>query len=152
MSSRSTQVGIFWTAPQVPSSATDAKQIARRAVRRSLGEPNNSASGREGAFFCASFHLCDSGTKIWIRNVRTAGAAPAKKEEQTEFAIILTGFDAAKKINVIKVVREITGLGLKEAKDLVEGHPKTVKENLPKADAEKIKKQLEDGGAKVDLK
>jgi large subunit ribosomal protein L7/L12 len=81
-----------------------------------------------------------------------AAAAPAAKVEQTEFAVVLTGFDAAKKINVIKVVREITGLGLKEAKDLVEGHPKTVKENLPKADAEKIKKQLEDGGAKVELK
>src|SRR6266404_5749811 len=66
-------------------------------------------------------------------------AGPEKKVEQTEFAVILTGFDAAKKINVIKVVREITGLGLKEAKDLVEGHPKTVKDNLPKADAEKLK-------------
>lgn len=77
-------------------------------------------------------------------------AAPV--EAQTEFAVILTGFDAAKKINVIKVVREITGLGLKEAKDLVEGHPKPVKENIAKADAEKFKKQLEDGGAKVELK
>ena len=82
-----------------------------------------------------------------------AVAGPAEaKVEQTEFAVILTGFDAAKKINVIKVVREITGLGLKEAKDLVEGHPKPVKENIPKADAEKIKKQLEDGGAKVEVK
>jgi large subunit ribosomal protein L7/L12 len=81
------------------------------------------------------------------------GAAPAAaKVEQTEFTVMLTGFDAAKKINVIKVVREITGLGLKEAKDLVEGAPKPVKENLPKADAEKLKKQLEDGGAKVELK
>jgi large subunit ribosomal protein L7/L12 len=79
-------------------------------------------------------------------------AAAAKPEEKTEFTVMLTGFDAAKKINVIKVVREITGLGLKEAKDLVEGHPKPVKENLPKADAEKLKKQLEDGGAKVELK
>jgi len=82
-----------------------------------------------------------------------AGAAAAPKaEEKTDFTVVLTGFDAAKKINVIKVVREITGLGLKEAKDLVEGSPKPVKENLPKADAEKIKKQLEDGGAKVELK
>jgi len=72
-----------------------------------------------------------------------AGAGPAaaaKPEEKTEFTVMLTGFDAAKKINVIKVVREITGLGLKEAKDLVEGSPKAVKENLPKADAEKLKK------------
>jgi large subunit ribosomal protein L7/L12 len=82
-----------------------------------------------------------------------AGAAVAEKPaEQTEFTVTLDGFDAAKKINVIKVVREITGLGLKEAKDLVEGAPKPVKENIPKADAEKIKKQLEDGGAKASLK
>src|SRR4051812_28668011 len=81
-----------------------------------------------------------------------AAAAPAKAEEKTEFTVVLAGFDAAKKINVIKVVREITGLGLKEAKDLVEGSPKPVKEGIAKADAEKIKKQLEDGGAKVELK
>src|SRR6476661_4108087 len=73
--------------------------------------------------------------------------APAAK---TEFTVSLDGFDAAKKINVIKVVREITGLGLKEAKDLVEGSPKPVKENVSKEEAEKIKKQLEDGGAKVE--
>ena len=80
-----------------------------------------------------------------------AGAAPAA-EAKTEFTVVLEGFDAAKKINVIKVVREITGLGLKEAKDLVEGAPKPVKENIAKEEAEKIKKQLEDGGAKVSLK
>jgi large subunit ribosomal protein L7/L12 len=81
------------------------------------------------------------------------GAAAAEKPaEKTEFTVSLDGFDAAKKINVIKVVREITGLGLKEAKDLVEGAPKPVKENLPKEEAEKIKKQLEEGGAKVSLK
>src|SRR4051794_18668223 len=81
------------------------------------------------------------------------GAAAAEKPaEKTEFTVVLAGFDAAKKINVIKVVREITGLGLKEAKDLVEGHPKPVKENVSKEEAEKFKKQLEDGGAKVELK
>jgi large subunit ribosomal protein L7/L12 len=81
------------------------------------------------------------------------GPAPAAKAEvQTEFTVVLEGFDAAKKINVIKVVRELTGLGLKEAKELVEGFPKPVKENVSKEDAEKIKKQLEDGGAKVSLK
>ena len=80
-------------------------------------------------------------------------AAPAEMPaEKTEFTVSLDGFDAAKKINVIKVVREITGLGLKEAKDLVEGAPKAVKENISKEEAEKIKKQLEDGGAKVSLK
>ena len=79
-------------------------------------------------------------------------AAPEKPAEKTEFTVSLDGFDPAKKINVIKVVREITGLGLKEAKDLVEGAPKPVKENIAKEEAEKIKKQLEDGGAKVSIK
>ena len=84
----------------------------------------------------------------------TAGPAAAapKAEEKTEFNVVLEGFDAAKKINVIKVVREITGLGLKEAKDLVEGAPKPVKENVQKDEAEAIKKKLEEGGAKVSLK
>lgn len=77
------------------------------------------------------------------------GAAPAA-EEKTEFNVVLK--DAgAQKINVIKVVRAATGLGLKEAKDLVDGAPKTVKEGLPKADAEKLKKELEEAGAKVEL-
>ena len=81
------------------------------------------------------------------------GAATAEKPaEKTEFTVSLDGFDAAKKINVIKVVREITGLGLKEAKDLVEGAPKPVKENISKDEAEALKKKLEDGGAKVSLK
>jgi large subunit ribosomal protein L7/L12 len=79
-------------------------------------------------------------------------AAPEKPAEKTEFTVVLGSYDAAKKINVIKVVREITGLGLKEAKDLVEGAPKPVKENVSKDEAEKFKKQLEDGGAKVELK
>ncbi len=79
-------------------------------------------------------------------------AAVEKPPEKTEFTVQLDGFDPAKKINVIKVVREITGLGLKEAKALVEGHPKAVKENISKEEAEKFKKQLEDGGAKVSLK
>jgi large subunit ribosomal protein L7/L12 len=79
-------------------------------------------------------------------------AAPEKPPEQTEFAVILEGYDAAKKINVIKIVREITGLGLKEAKDLVEGAPKPVKENVSKEEAGKLKQKLEEGGAKVALK
>ena len=81
------------------------------------------------------------------------GAAVAPVEEKTEFTVVLDGLaDPAKKITVIKVVREITNLGLKEAKDLVEGAPKPVKENIPKKDAEDIKKKLEDGGAKVSIK
>ena len=78
-----------------------------------------------------------------------AGAAPA--EEKTEFTVELT--DAgANKINVIKVVREATGLGLKEAKDIVDGAPKAVKENAPKAEAEELKKKIEEAGGKVVLK
>ena len=79
-------------------------------------------------------------------------AAPEKPAEKTEFTVQLDGYDAAKKITVIKVVREITGLGLKEAKDLVEGAPKTLKEGVGKADAAEMKKKLEDAGAKVELK
>ncbi len=78
-----------------------------------------------------------------------AGAAPA--EEQTEFTVVLAAA-GDKKIEVIKEVRAITGLGLKEAKDLVEGAPKPIKEGVNKADAQKFKEQLEKAGAKVDLK
>ena len=80
------------------------------------------------------------------------GAAAAEKPaEKTEFTVVLESF-GADKIKVIKVVREITGLGLKEAKDVVEGAPKPIKENVTKEEAEKFKKQLEDVGAKVSLK
>jgi large subunit ribosomal protein L7/L12 len=81
-----------------------------------------------------------------------AQAAPEKPAEQTEFTVQLDGFDPAKKINVIKIVREITGLGLKEAKDLVEGFPKPIKENVSKDEAQKLKVKLEEGGAKISLK
>ena len=78
---------------------------------------------------------------------------PRAKVEQTEFTVVLEGLaDPAKKINVIKVVREITNLGLKEAKELVEGAPKPVKENISKDEAETMKKKLEEGGAKVTVK
>ncbi len=80
-----------------------------------------------------------------------AGGAAAVVEEQTEFTLILSDF-GANKVGVIKAVREITGLGLKEAKDLVDGAPKPVKEGLTKADAEAAKKKLEDAGAKAELK
>ena len=79
------------------------------------------------------------------------GAAAAVAEEQTEFNLVLTEV-GANKVGVIKVVREITGLGLKEAKDVVDGAPKTVKEALSKADAEAAKKKLEEAGAKAELK
>jgi large subunit ribosomal protein L7/L12 len=80
-------------------------------------------------------------------------AAAAAPVEKTDFSVILEGVpDATKKIGIIKIVREITNLGLKEAKDLVEGAPKPVKENAPKDEADAIKKKLEDAGAKVSLK
>ena len=79
------------------------------------------------------------------------GAAPAAAAEKDEFNVVLTGA-GEKKIQVIKVVRELTGLGLKEAKDLVDGAPKTVKEAVPKDQAEEMKKKLEESGATVELK
>ena len=81
-----------------------------------------------------------------------AGAAAAPAEEQTEFSVTLKEYPADKKVTVIKVIREITGLGLKEAKDLVEGVPSLVKEGVSKADTEAMKKKLEEAGAKVEVK
>ena len=81
-----------------------------------------------------------------------APAAGAAAEEKDEFNVVLTAVDTAKKIGVIKVVREITGLGLKEAKDLVEGAPKAVKENVAKAEAEELKKKITEAGGTVELK
>ena len=80
------------------------------------------------------------------------GAAAEAAEEKTEFDVVLAGFDAAAKIKVIKAVREITGLGLAEAKAAVEGAPKTLKEAVGKDEAEELKKKLEEAGAKVELK
>ena len=83
--------------------------------------------------------------------VAAAGAAAPAAEEKTEFDVILTGF-GANKLNVIKVVRELTGLGLKDAKDMVEGAPKAVKEGVSKDEAEKVKAALVEAGATVDVK
>jgi large subunit ribosomal protein L7/L12 len=82
-----------------------------------------------------------------------AAPAAAAVEEKTEFDVVLTGFDAAKKVAIIKAVREVVpGLGLKEAKDIVEGAPKTLKEGASKEDAEAIKKKLAEAGATVEIK
>ena len=86
-----------------------------------------------------------------VAAVAVAGAAAPAAEEKTEFDVILASF-GAKKLDVIKAVREITGLGLKDAKDLVEGAPKAVKEGATKEEAENIKKALEEAGATVELK
>src|SRR6516225_1218887 len=80
------------------------------------------------------------------------GAPAAPVEEKTEFTVTLKEYPADKKVTVIKVIREITGLGLKEGKDFVEGGPSTVKEAVSKADSEAMKKKLEDAGAKVEIK
>jgi large subunit ribosomal protein L7/L12 len=81
-----------------------------------------------------------------------AAAAAAPAEEKTEFSVTLKEYPADKKVGVIKVIRELTGLGLKEAKDLVEGVPSLVKEGVNKADSETMKKKLEEAGAKVEIK
>ena len=88
---------------------------------------------------------------VAVAGAGAAAAAAAPVEEKTEFDVILTGF-GDKKLGVIKVIREITGLGLKEAKDMVEGCPKAVKEGVSKDEAEKIKAQLVEAGATVDIK
>ncbi len=89
---------------------------------------------------------------VAVAGPAAGGAAPAAAaEEQTEFTVMLTSF-GENKVNVIKAVRELTGLGMKEAKDLVDGAPKPVKEGVNKADAEAAKKKLEEAGAKADIK
>ena len=88
---------------------------------------------------------------VAVAGAAAGAAAAAPVEEKTEFDVVLTGF-GDKKLGVIKVIREITGLGLKEAKDMVEGCPKPVKEGISKDDAEKIKAQLTEAGATVEIK
>ena len=88
---------------------------------------------------------------VAVAGPAAAGAAAAAAEEQTEFTVMLAAI-GENKVNVIKAVRELTGLGLKEAKDLVDGAPKPVKEGISKADAEAAKKKLEEAGAKAELK
>ena len=92
-----------------------------------------------------------SAASMAVAGPAAAGGGAAAAEEQTEFTVVLTAF-GDKKVEVIKVVRGATGLGLKEAKDLVDGAPKPVKEGINKADAEALKKLLEDAGAKAEIK
>jgi large subunit ribosomal protein L7/L12 len=93
-----------------------------------------------------------AGGAVMMAPAAGGGAAAAAPEAKTEFDVILESFDAAKKISVIKVVRAATGLGLKEAKDAVEGAPSKIKEGISKEDAEKLKKELEEAGGKVAIK
>ncbi len=96
------------------------------------------------------FGVSAAATAVAVAAPAAAGAAPVA-EEQTEFSVILTAAGESK-VNVIKVVRAITGLGLKEAKDLVDGAPKPVKEGIPKADAEAIQKQITEAGGACEIK
>ena len=93
-----------------------------------------------------------AGGAVMMAPAAGGGAAAPAAEAKTEFDVILESFDAAKKISVIKVVRAATGLGLKEAKDAVEGAPSKIKEGISKEDAEKLKKELEEAGGKVAIK
>jgi len=97
------------------------------------------------------FGVSAAAAAVAIAGPAAGGAAAAAAEEQTEFTVMLTTF-GDNKVNVIKAVRELTGLGLKEAKDLVDGAPKPVKEGVSKADAEAIAKKLTDAGAKAEIK
>jgi len=105
-----------------------------------------------GDYLEAKYNIKPAGGGMMVGPAAATSAGPVEAPAvQTEFSVMLDSF-GAEKIKVIKVVREITGLGLKEAKDLVEAAPKAVKENVSKEDAEKLKKQLEDVGAKVSVK
>jgi len=97
------------------------------------------------------FGVSAAAAAVAVAAPTAAGAAAPAAEEKTEFTVMLMAA-GEKKVEVIKVVRAATGLGLKEAKDLVDGAPKPVKEAIPKADADALKKQLEDAGAKVEVK
>src|SRR5665213_3196116 len=101
-------------------------------------------------FLSAGYSLRTTVNSVFSSTGAAAAAAPV--EEKTEFTVVLKEYPADKKVSVIKVVRELTGLGLKEAKDLVEGVPQNVKEAVNKADSEVMKKKLEDVGAKVEIK
>ena len=97
------------------------------------------------------FGVSAAATAVAVAAPAAGGGGAAAAEEKTEFSVILSS-SGDNKVNVIKVVRAVTGLGLKEAKDLVDGAPKPVKEGVPKKEAEDVKKQLEDAGAKAEIK
>ena len=120
-------------------------QILEEIKGLTILEMNDLVKGLEEAFGVTA-------APVAVAGGAAAGAAAPAEEEKTEFDVVLTGFDAAQKIKVIKVVREITGLGLAEAKAAVEGVPHTLKEGLSKDDAEAMKKQVEEAGGKVELK
>ena len=119
-------------------------QILEEIKGLNILEMNDLVKGLEEAFGVTA-------APVAVAGGAAAGAAAPAEEEKTEFDVILASF-GAKKLDVIKAVREITGLGLKDAKDLVEAAPKPIKEGISKDDAEALKKQLEEAGAKVEIK
>jgi large subunit ribosomal protein L7/L12 len=128
--------------------AEDIKQLGDKIVGLTLKQAVDLAAYLKDTY---QIEPAAGGAVVMAGGGGGGGAAAEKEEEKTNFDVVLkTAGD--KKIQVIKVVREVTGLGLKEAKDLVEGAPKTVKENLPKADAEALKKKIEEQGGTAELK
>jgi large subunit ribosomal protein L7/L12 len=125
--------------------AAEIKDLGDKIVALSL------VQARQLSEYLKEVHGLEAAAGGVVMAAAPAGAAAPAEEEKTEFDVVLAEA-GANKIGVIKVVREVTGLGLKEAKDLVDGAPKTVKEAVAKADAEAMKKKLEEAGAKVTLK
>ncbi len=125
--------------------AAEIKDLGDKIVALSL------VQARQLSEYLKEVHGLEAAAGGVVMAAAPAGAAAPAEEEKTEFDVVLNEA-GANKIGVIKVVREVTGLGLKEAKDLVDGAPKNVKEAVAKADAENIKKKLEEAGAKVTLK
>lgn len=128
--------------------STEIKELAEKIVGLTLKQAQELVDCLKQDY---GIEPAGSGAVMMAPAAAGGGAAAAPAEEKTSFDVILKG-GGDKKINVIKVVRAATNLGLKEAKDLVEGAPKTVKEGLPKEEAEKLKKELEEAGAAVEIK
>lgn len=132
------------------SAATD--EILEKLKTISLLEASELVKQIEEAFGVSAAAPAGGGMMMMAAPGAAAPVAAEPEEEQTEFSVVLEGFPDDKKISILKEVRTITGLGLKEAKELVESVPKAVKEAIAKDEAEKIKKTLEDAGAKVSVK
>ena len=130
--------------------ATEGKVITGRIDQGNRGD-ERVGLGRVGEGFETRFGV-SAAAPVAMAAPAGGGAAAAPAEEKTSFDVILASASPDKKIQVIKVVRELTSLGLKEAKDLVEGAPKPVKTGVTKEEADTMKKKLEDGGAKVEIK
>ena len=128
---------------------TESKDLGDKIVSLTLKQAKELSDYLEEVH---GIKAASGGGMMMVAPTGDGGGAAAVKEEQTEFTVMLEAYAGDKKISVIKVVRAITGLGLKEAKDLVEGAPSKVKEGVSKEDAAKYKKELEDGGATVSVK